>query len=366
MSGCGCGCPPIRSVSAMTRRRLRRVAGASARAIGDAMSDASSLAQTFQATDYIPADIQNDYATGLAYYQQFKNATAGVSVSGGTVQLSDAAADQLLLTTTQTVFDMVPVLGQVFAVFMALSPKAGPGPGTCADPPAGPAPSQLRAWPHYTSWASFFGPYPQAAAGTFESYANGVLQYNWELGANCFMSKWAPAPGLLAALVASWNATHAGPARTVTRTGLNPTGWGLPKGYDPIASALEDAIIAKSAGPPPTTGPLTFAQSDAAAQAAPHNATSSFSVNSGAMLTKTITLKLKPPPAPVKAAAPAPVKAAAPAPASSGATAALVATVALAGAAGVWIFVRRRKRLPVVPTKLANKLPKSVRRAFRG
>jgi hypothetical protein len=365
MSACGCGCGRVvaaRSVSAYTRRKLRRAVGFS-RAIGDAMSDASSLAQTFHATDYVPASVQNDYATGVGYYQQFQNATAGASVVNGTVQLSDQASDAVLTTLVTTVAQMVPVLGQAFAVFMALAPKAGPGPGTCADPPAGPAPNQLRAWPHYTSWAKFFGAYPQAAAGTFEAFANPILQYNWELGANCFQSQWVPAPGLLAMLVASWNATHAGPSRTITRTGLNPTGFGLPKGYDPIASALEDAVIAKSSpAPGASTGPISWSQSEAQTSAAPHNVSSSFTVNSGPLIVKTITLKLTP--KPTTTVGPA-VKAVAPAPATSGSTAALVATVALAGACALWIFTRRRKHLPVVPRNLAKKLPKPVRRAFR-
>jgi hypothetical protein len=337
-------------MSRLTRRRVGRVAGV--RAIGDAFSDAQSLNQTFHATDYVPADIQNDFSTGLGYYNQLQSASQGVSVVKGTVQLSDQATN-LILDGTIVALQAVPVLGQAFAIFMAVAPQAGAGPGTCAQPPAGPAPSQLRAWPHYTSWASFFGGgYPAPAPGSFEAFADSALQYNWELLANCFPQHYVPAPFLLGALVASWNATHAGPTRTITRTGLNSSStWGLPPGWDPIADALEQAILAKArAAAPPVTGPISFEQAAAQTASAPKDVTSSFAVNAGPMIQRTITLRLKPPPAPAPASPL--IRAPAPSTGSGGAVAAL-AVLALGGA---WVLLRKRRHEPIIPRGLRRAL----------
>jgi hypothetical protein len=247
------------------------------------------LSEQFDANALVPPEVAADYATAKGYYDAFHSATQGMSLGkNGTVQISDAnskAALQSMIGAMQ----FIPVVGQAIGialeVLMALVPSAGAGPGTCStDPPRvadpkNPKPSELAAWPHHTSWESFHGgSYPRGAAGSFEAFANPLLEWNWELSANCFSDLYVPSPVLLGTLIASWNATHASTStRTVTRTGLNPAGFGTAPIDDPIAEALEAAIIAKATRP----GDTSF---DAGA-GAPHNVTSSFIVHAGAVIT---------------------------------------------------------------------------------
>jgi hypothetical protein len=318
------------------------------------LGDAASVVSSFDAQQYVPPEIQNDINTGAAYYNAFKAGAQQVQFGpNGSVQLSDAAADAIGNTITTTFESSVPILGQALAVFLALSPKAGPGPGTCisqppivADPDH-PKPSELMAWQFYTPWAKFFEAYNPGDPNSFEAYANAVLQWNWELAANCFGNLWAPPPVLLGALVASWNATHRGPTRTIARTGLNNTGWGLPPGYDPIANALEAAVIAKGTPhPSASSAPPTWAQTEAQNAALPSNVTSSFTINDGPEIgtVKTVVLHLGPSPspnAPMMQTSPPPSNS----PMSTGSKVAISAVVVVGSAAagvGIWAFVTKQ------------------------
>lgn len=309
--------------------------------LGDSI--AASAVQTFNPQQYVPPEIQDDINTGAAYYAAFKTGASHVSVQNGTVQISDQASEAILQTMVTTIAQMVPVLGQAFAVFMALEPKAGPGPGTCATQPptvldpANPKPSELSNWQYYTPWSKFFESYTLGDPNSFEAYANTVLQWNWELAANCFGKLWVPSPGLLAALVSSWNATHQGPQRTVTRTGLNNTGWGLSPGYDPIANALETAIIGNATGSSQPTS-TSWSSFDAQQALTPHNVTSSFTINDGPEIgqVRTISLHLNPADAASSASSSTIT------PMSTGSKVAISAAVVVGSAAagvGIWAFM---------------------------
>jgi hypothetical protein len=203
----------------------------------------ATLAQTFDVQQYVPQEIQDDYATGSAYYEQFSQVASGIHFGGGgSIQLSDAASKAALTGMTAALTAAVPVLGAALGIILAIAPKAGAGPGVCStDPPPGPLLSQLQSWDHFVPWNGVTGPY---AAGSFEAFANPVLEYNWLLGSNCFASAMTPAPVLLAALVASWNATHAASStRQVCRT-WHAISYVADPGYDPIADALSQANYA--------------------------------------------------------------------------------------------------------------------------
>ena len=254
-------------------------------------------AQQFDASAYVPQEIQDDYATGSAYYDQFQQASqiaGGVTFgSGGRITLSPQASDAIGGAIDGAVIASVPVLGEAFAVLLAAGPKAGSGPGVCGtDPPAGAQLSQLQAWPHFVSWQSFYGAYPLGAAGSFEAFANPPLEYNWLLIQNCFGDKAGASPTILAALISSWNALHdSSSTRTITRSGLVPSGWGVPAGYDPIAQALEQALLAKYTPPNQTFEQATSADGG---YTGPHGATSSFVVNTGPLKLKPLTLHFGP------------------------------------------------------------------------
>ena len=270
------------------------------------MPSVETFASQLDPASSLPTQLQDAIDTGGEYYSKFKAATQGVTLGPhGSVQISDKAATAIADTITAVVVAAVPVLGPALAIFLAIAPSAGAGPGTCAsDPPnvrdaKHPTPSELRAWSHFTAWEAFFEPFAPGAARSFEAFANPILAWNWELGANCFGNLSVPAPLLLAALISAWNGSHAGPSRTITRGGLNPSAaWGLPPGYDPIANALEGAVYGRATG----------------SVAAPQDVTSSFVVQAGAehapapapapTPTKTIAFKLSAPaPAPVKSVA---------------------------------------------------------------
>lgn len=254
---------------------------------------AANATATFNPYQYVPPAIEDDYATGMSYYSQFSSATQGVSVVNGTLQLSDAAAQKIATAIIQTFEATVPVLGQALAVFLSIAPQAGSGPGVCSTdpPPTGlppsylPTQSQLASWDHYQPWTAVYPVYSAGDPSSFEYFANGALQYNWELFANCFSSSITPVPVLLAALIASWNAAHFPPKRTITRSGLNPSGFGMrAAGYDPIAYALENSILADASISTATSTPVSWNQAEAANAAAPHDVTSSFEINDGPLI----------------------------------------------------------------------------------
>jgi hypothetical protein len=307
-------------------------------------SAASAIYQQFDVSSYIPQELQDDFATGQAYYNQFAQAASGVSFGpGGRVTLSPAAQAAVAGAIEGAVIASVPVLGEAFAVLLAVAPQAGGGGGVCAsDPPAGPLLDQLEAWPHFQSWESFNGPYPKPSPGSFESFALPVLEYNWLLGANCYSNKAGSSPTILAALIASWNAKHSSSSmRTISRSGLVPSGFtGTPPGYDPIAQALEQAILAKYT----PAGPQSFEQatSGEGGYVGPHNVSSSFVVNAGPLIVRPLTLKFGPSSG---VALPTTAKLSGPPPAAAART---TTTLVLLGgaAAAAWWFLGLKKPLP--------------------
>lgn len=287
---CPCGCAR-RDVSRLTRRRVEGLHRSRYRSIGQS---AGAQVQDFVVTNYVPADIQNDVATGTAYYNQFQQATSGVSFKNGTLQLSPAASQAALGAFEAGLTAAAPVLGVALAAFLAIAPKAGAGPGQCvSNPPPGPLLSQLQGWSDFLSWQKFFGPYNVGAPGSFEAWANPILEYNWILDNNCYSNKWIPPAILLATLVSAWNAKHMGPARKICRSGLNPPSWGLGPGYDPIANALENALVVHCP-PPPSTGNAFEDATAPRPPCTPNNVTSCVAVNGGPFQAHVIPLTLHP------------------------------------------------------------------------
>lgn len=337
---CACGCG-ARDVSRLTRRRQIGLARSRYRSIGQSAAQIAGAVQ-FNAADYVPPELISDANTARSYYNQFSSAAQGVSIVNGRVELSDGASQAALGGIEAGLTAVAPVLGAALAAFLAIAPKAGPGPGVCAtDPPSGPLLSELQSWPHFTSWASFFAPYNLGSAGSFEAFANPALEYNWLLFANCYSNKWVPPAVLLATLVAAWNGTHQGTStRTICRSGLNPSGWGVGPGYDPIANALESAILANC----PTPAGATFEQVVNAPACMPQNATSCFHVNSGPLVVHVIplTLHMTPAQAGLMAAAVKPIST------QTAAQAAAIPTgLVVAGGLGIaaWIWRKPLARL---------------------
>jgi hypothetical protein len=333
---CGCGCGARSSVSALSRRRLRGLTRSRYRSIG--ASAAATVAEQFDLSQYVPPDIASDAATAADYYNQFQNAAAGVSIVNGRLELSDAAS-QAVLEGMVAALNSVPVIGLALDLILALGPKAGAGPGVCAtDPPSvppGTAPTlaQLQAWPHFQSWASFNGAYPVAAPGSFEAFANPVLEFNWLLHANCFAQLYTPPAVVLATLIAAWNATHqATSTRSVCRSFQHITSFGTNAGYDPIADALYWSIV----GDPKFQGPAT--DWTGPQYNGPDTASRCFSVNTGATIVriKPLTFKGATPAQLALSNAGASI-AKATAPKTSGA-----ATVAVLGLAGAAVFYASR------------------------
>jgi hypothetical protein len=308
-------------------RRALATPGRNRSAIGQ------SASFTFNASDYVPSDLQNDVATGRAYYDAFSQAAGAVSVSGGRVSLSPAAQEAVSgaieATTLGAISVALPGAGAVFALALALAPKAAAGPGVCAtDPPASGYLGDLQAWPHFQSWAATWGSYPPAPAGTFEAFANPVLEYNWLLGANCFGDKATPAPILLGSLISSWNAIHtAASTRTICRT-VTPAAFAGQQ-YDPIAEALSEAAYVKYTPPLPPNP--TFEQATNQTYQGPRTLSSCFAVHAGPLVVKTLTMFH------VRSAMPLPVAAKMQSNATPGSGAGVVVVAAGAGLA-YWLY----------------------------
>lgn len=325
---CPCGCSTLGYRRPLARPGI-------ARGIGQA---AGALA--FDFSQYVPADLQNDTATARSYYNAFSQAAGAVSIKGGVVTLSPAAQEAvsgaILATTEAAIAAGLPGAGAVLALAYALAPKAGAGPGLCAtDPPPSPYLGDLQSWPHFQSWASFWGAYAPGAAGTFEATAYGALEYNWLLGANCFADKMTPAPLLLASLIASWNAAHDSTStRTICRTVVPAAFAG--QQYDPIAEALSEAAYAKyTPALPPNP---TFEQAVNQTYAGPRSLSACFSIHTGPLkLAHVLTLHLRPSSVPVPVAAKLTGR--------RPATAAPLLAVAAAGAAafaGWWVWIAKK------------------------
>lgn len=311
------------------------------RSIGDATAAAGAVVQDFNVSQYVPSAVQDDYATGKAYYDTFSQVAGGVSVVNGHIELSPAAQSAVADGIAAGVAAAVPVLGAAYAAIWALAPHAGAGPGVCTtSPPRSAALSDLQAWSSFHSWAGFFKPYAVAAPNSFEAFANPILEYNWLLLQNCFPDKSIPSTSLLATLIASWNATHAGPTRQICRHGLNPPSWGLGPDYDPIANALEGGL---SLTCPPNAPTDAFG---VAVPCGPFNVTSCFNVNNGAVILKPLTLRFPHPATTTAAAAGAPSSQAT----TSAGAVATVAVLSLAAAAGFYVH-RHPKSLSTLGRK---------------
>jgi hypothetical protein len=293
----------------------------------------TSVVEQFDLKSYVPQGIQDDYATGASYYAQFQQATQGISVGPhGTIQVSDAAASNLLYTMAAAASAAVPVAAPFISAFLALYaalPHAGAGPGVCStSPPPGPSPAQLTSWSHFWPWSSTYGGYTPGAANSFEAFANPILEYNWLLGANCYSEQMVAPPILLATLVAAWNSRHsASSKRTISRSFQHINSFGGNSGYDPIADALMTAIVVNNTHLP--ANPSFAEATNPNAYTGPDQATSTFQVNDGPIILKPITLHL-PQPTVATAAAPTAVKTVA------GVTAAATGTAVVA--AIIWSF----------------------------
>lgn len=172
-------------------------------------------------------------------------ASAAQAIEGRIAQFGDSSAaaqqQEVWQSVTAGFNQILPGSGSLLDTLYNAMPHAASGPGYCvSDPPSTPGDSS---WPHWISYEQVNGSYVSPPDGTFEAYAYPVLRANADLENNCFPQFAVPWNVLLAATVAAWNATHAGPARTVTRTNLD--GWGS---KDPLAYAMLRATQAAPVG----------------------------------------------------------------------------------------------------------------------
>lgn len=223
----------------------------------------------------------NDYQAGASTLDAVSSLTSanGVDLTG---QQAAAQTQKIAIAIMAIPGVGTAIGGALLAITNAVG-YAHAGPGVCTtDPPASLSPGDLQRWPYYTPWQNSVANAAPSGnswlpgndpAGSFEDVANRALAYNRELEDNCFSSASLPDPVLLATLIAAWNATHAGPSRTITRQ--MPSG-NIPSppvpGFDPISYALS--------------------QSDPAST----KSKISFQVNGGSQLTKVVTLHLPPHP----------------------------------------------------------------------
>lgn len=323
--GCGCGCTGARSsVSSLSRKRLRGLGRSRFPGISDAVSTAAAAANAlqFDPSSYIPPDVLADAQSAASYYEAASSVTSGAYVQNGKLQLTDQASSAAMGIFMAAYTALFPVGGAIVGAIMALGPHAAGGPGECvSDPPPGPALSQLRSWAHFQSWQSFNGPYGPDKPGTFEAWANPILEYNSLLGMNCFTKIMLRPEVLLARLIVAWNGSHEGPQRSIVRQFNHINTFGVNPGYDPIAEALYFSIIDVSGG---YNGPDTGKRG--------------FFVNSGPEKPKTVTVK----PLvlhhflPTTTAAKAPTTAAAPGASTSGTTVAVAGVAAAGGLFWAW------------------------------
>jgi hypothetical protein len=234
-------------------------------------SGAAALAQTVQQAGTNAQVLNAEQLIGTAL-RNGPTAAAVNSAWGGLVQTTadmDATAAANLKKSTAAVAGIfaavaalgggpaVAAMGAAFALLGQMRP-AEAGPGVCGtNPPPSSNWALLKAWPYYTSWVDNekqitctngntlnYNSTAPGPAGSFEAYANRVLEYNYDLINNCYITASTPSPLLLAQLIAGWNTTHLGPTRVVTRK--------IPSqylgedfdctGYDPIARALFDTL----------------------------------------------------------------------------------------------------------------------------
>jgi hypothetical protein len=183
------------------------------------------------------------------------NTAAGVDFTGQKTQAQQLEV-AAVFTAVATIIGGAwgAAMGAAFTALLKARGAAHAGYGACAtSPPAGSTFPQLKAWSHYTGWAdpSNYGkPYPASPPGSFEAWANPLLEYNFALRWNCFggitLDNGVKEPGLyqappilLALLVQTWNKLHTGPTRTITRKApACMIGQDEPPDFDPISASL--------------------------------------------------------------------------------------------------------------------------------
>jgi hypothetical protein len=238
-----------------------------------ATSSAMQLAASSGVSGYV-FQAQNIVGTAQSYGQTANTVINGIGALTGSSGV-DLTGDQAKAQTQKVAEAImaIPVIGTAIGgALLAITSAAGyahAGAGVCAtNPPASIAIGDLQNWQYYTPWQNSvanLAPDGEAwvagndASGSFEDFANRALAYNRALLDNCFGSYEIKPPVLLAQLIASWNYTHEGPTRLITRRmpsgnlGQSP----IP-GYDPISDALS-----YTAQFPPTAGTdVSFAVND--------------------------------------------------------------------------------------------------------
>jgi hypothetical protein len=293
--------------------------GSTARRMPRSRYSLRGLAQLGQLDASGNFDVSAEMAQGKAAVSTAQNVTSSIQ------QFGDAPTEQQQQQTWGAVVaganQIVPGSGSVLDTLYTMMPHAGAGPGNCVtNPPHGPLDTSN---PFYASYTAAHGSYAAPAPGSFEAYAYPLLARNAELVDNCYPNLAIPWGQLLAGIVWGWNATHAGPVRTITRTGLNA--WGA---QDPLAYALSQALTGNTSAP--------------GFNATPPPPSASIQINGGAWHRKVAVLHLPRPAAPVRAAAPA---------ASSGSALGAIAGGA-ALAAGVWTVLRLATHKPILPSRL--------------
>lgn len=315
------------------------------RSIGDAGDD-STVDFNAEMSSLID-ELQSDYDTAKKVYDA-ANATLQALQADTKKQWQTVQAGIETFATILGTAAGAPWASALFNAWFSQQPGAGAGPGVCSqDPPASPDWPTLKTWSHYMGWDPISGsPEPHPTPGTFDAWAMPQLEYNFVLLNNCYDQLAQPPEQLLAHLIATWNATHAGPAVTYKVTGINPdcpiVGSGTNRHFDcshapinrwdPIAAALSAQFTAMH--------PCGFGQNCNV----PSNVTMTYTVNTGPELKKVANIRIRlhgnAPAASSPAAAAAPVTIPAAAPMTPGAKAATVAVVGLAGAAGAYFYLR--------------------------
>jgi hypothetical protein len=333
-----CGCrgrcsgDPRLSMGALTAAQLAAgnyQAALNATGLGQTVDQAKQL--TFQA-GAIMGDAMNDLSTAQNVVATFTQSGIDYTGDQGKKQVQEVAL----------ALQLIPGVGQVLGgAILAITSAVGfahAGPGVCStDPPGGYGWGDLKAWPHYVSWAQSganSAPPGQAwtestdAPGSFEQYANLALAYNEALADNCYANVAVipeGLPALLAQLVAAWNASHLGPTRTISRVMPYGSIGSYAKGYDPIANALEWTDPSGALG----------------------GKTISFAVNAGPAIATKRVVKLSLPSAASQAADKAAAAAAATqAQQASSARVAVVATGAAVAAGALYVHLRGVASLP--------------------
>jgi hypothetical protein len=329
---CGCGCGPRRRCAGIGDIPVAQLAaGNFTGALASASPQAATIA--FDASQ-IYGQAANDVATAQNVVDTFTSSGVDLTGDQGKKQVQQVALALQLIPGVGT------VLGGAILAITSAGGFAHAGAGVCSTaPPSGPGWGDLKTWPYYTDWARSGDDSAPAGqgwyegkdpAGSFEAFANMAIAYNEALANNCYTSlavKPQDLPALLAQLIQTWNASHLGPTKVVSRAMPGGNIGDTAPGYDPIAFALE------------WTDPSGALQGKKL----------TFSVNTGPAIPKKKVVSLHLASAASNAldtAAAAKATAAASSASSSGTTAAVVAVGGAAAAAAVFVHVRGVSALP--------------------